>query len=61
VTQSDDVTKMTLYLIFLKFYYIIINLKDHKLAKSRNFRLPRRKNSKLSKIVTKVIPLRDRM
>jgi len=27
----------------LKFYHIIICLKDHKLAKSCNFRLPRRK------------------
>jgi len=29
---------MTSYFIFLKFYYIVIYLKDHKLAKSRNFR-----------------------
>jgi len=34
---------MTSYLIFLKFYYIIFNLKDHNLAKSRNFRSSRRK------------------
>jgi len=42
----------------LKFYYIKINLKDHKLAKSRNFRSPRhrrlRKKSKLSDIFTKL-------
>jgi len=25
MTQIDDVTKMTSYFIFLKFYYIIIN------------------------------------
>jgi len=29
VTQLDNVNKMTSCLIFLKFYYIIINLKDH--------------------------------
>jgi len=43
VKQFDDVTEMTSYFIFLKFYSIIINLKDHKLAKSRNFRSPKRK------------------
>jgi len=32
----------------MKFYYNVINLKDHKLSKSRNFRLPRRKKAKLS-------------
>jgi len=31
---------MMSYLIFLKLYYIIINLKDHKLAKSSNFGTP---------------------
>jgi len=40
VAQFVDVTKMTSYLIFSKFYYIINNLKDSKLAKSRNFRSP---------------------
>jgi len=41
MTQLDDVTKMTSCSIFLKFYYIIINLKAHKMAKSCNFRSPR--------------------
>jgi len=53
VTQFDDVTKMTSYLIFLKFYYIIINLKDHKLVKSRNFRSPRCKKRTIYNIFTK--------
>jgi len=39
--QFDDFTKMTSYVIFLKLYYTIINLKDHKMSKSRNFRSPR--------------------
>jgi len=30
----------------LKFYYVIINLYDHKLAKSRNFGSPTRKKFK---------------
>jgi len=59
MTQFNDVTKMTSYFISLKFYYIVINLKDHKLAKSRNF--PRRKKSKLSNIFTKIVLLRARM
>jgi len=43
-------------------YYIIINLKDHKLGKSRNFRSPRcKKKSKLSNISTKILPSRARM
>jgi len=41
--QFDDVIKTMSYLMFLKFHCIIFNLKDHKLAKSRNFRSPRRK------------------
>jgi len=32
----DDVTKVTSYLILLKFNYVIINLQDYKSAKSRN-------------------------
>jgi len=36
---------MSSYLIFLKFYYIIINLKDHKLLKLRIFGSPRRKKN----------------
>jgi len=51
---------MTSYLVFLKFYYVMINLKDYKLAKSRNFRSPRRKK-KLSNIFTKIVPSRARM
>jgi len=61
VMQFNDVTKMTSYLIFLKFYYVIINLKDHKLAKSRNFRLTRCKKAKLTNIFTKIVPSRARM
>jgi len=51
MTKFDDVTKMTSYLIFLKFYYIVINSKNHELAKSSNFRSPKRKKkSKLYSI-----------
>jgi len=46
MAQFDDVTKMTLYLILLRFYYIIINLKDKNLDKSRNFGSSRRKKIK---------------
>jgi len=38
MTSFDDVTKMTSYLIFLQFYYAIINLYDHKLAKITQLR-----------------------
>jgi len=54
--QFDDVTKMTSCLMILKFYFVIITLKDHKLAKSRKFRSPKRAKSKLSNIFTKIFP-----
>jgi len=38
---NDDITEMTSYLIFLKFDFVIISLKNHNLAKSSNFRSPK--------------------
>jgi len=61
VTQFDNVIKMMSYLMILRLYYVMINLKDHKLAKSCNFRSLIRKKSKLSNIFTKIAPSRARM
>jgi len=36
VTLFNDVTEMTSYLIFVKFYYIIINLKDYRYTNWKN-------------------------
>jgi len=62
VTQFYDVIKITSYLIFLKFYYIIINLKDtnwpnHPATSNHQDA----KISKLSNIFTKIVPSRARM
>jgi len=57
MTQFDDVTKMTSYLIFLKIYCIIINLEDHKLAKSRNFGSPKPKTASAPLALPLVAPL----
>jgi len=37
----DDVTEMTSKLIFLKFGFVLICLKNHNLEKSPNFRSPK--------------------
>jgi len=48
---------MTSQLILLKFYYVIINLYDHKLAKSRNFGSPKCKKFKNIQNFSKIASL----
>jgi len=60
MTQFDDVTKTTSYLICLTFYYIVINLKDHNWPNHATSDHQDAKNQ-ISNDFTKIFPSRAKM